>query len=75
MRNGYHHVARLHSGGHQRESQSVRAAVDRDRAFGVAEGGKLFFKILHHRAADEAGSPDYLLKNRGQLLLRARRAA
>ena len=37
--------------------------------FGVAERGKLFFKLLHHRAADEASGADYLLKNRRQLLL------
>jgi hypothetical protein len=61
------HVARFHTGCHQRETKRVRAAVDCDRAFGVAERGKLFFEILHHGAADETRSADYLLKNRGQL--------
>ncbi len=69
VRNGYHHVAWPYPGGHQRETESIRAAVDCDRTFGVAERGKLFFKILHHRAANEARGANYLLENRGELLL------
>src|ERR1700730_6842737 len=65
----YHDVAFCHSGCHQSETESVRTAVDCDRTFGVAERGKLFFKILHHRAANEARGANYLLKNRGKLLL------
>ncbi len=35
---------------------------------GLAEGGKLFFKILHQRAANEAGAVRMsLLKDRRQL--------
>ncbi len=69
MGDGDHHVARFHSRSGQRETESVRAAVDGDCAIGVAECGKLLFESLHHRTADETCAADYFLKNRSQLLL------
>src|ERR1700732_1026009 len=65
----YHDVALCHSSCHQRKTEGVRTAVDCYCVFGVAERGKPFFKILHHRAANEASGANYLLKNCGELLL------
>ena len=54
VRYGNHHVARLHSAGHEGEAQSVRAAADGYRIADIAEGGKCLLKLFHHRTANES---------------------
>ncbi len=64
MRNRHDDVARLNAGGHQSESHSIGAAGHADAMLRIAELRELAFKILNHRAADEAGRPKRLLKTR-----------
>src|ERR1700674_5517567 len=69
VRHRYYYIARLHTGRHQRETESVCAAADCYRTFCVAEGGKLFFEVLDHWATYKAAGTNRLLKDRCQFLL------
>ena len=58
------HVAGLYPSRNQCKTERICTAADGYRAFGLAEGGKLFFEILDHGTTDEAGAPQCLLENR-----------
>ena len=67
---GHHHVARLHSAGHDREAQSIRSAVDRNRMGCIAEFCKGALEIFDHGTADKAGREQSAAKYGGQFFFK-----
>ncbi len=59
---GQNAIARLDAGRHQRETQSVGAAVDRDAMLGIAELGERLLEALNLRTADESRAAQRLAR-------------